>query len=95
LLSQELQNGVQEFRIGLVGRHRLMLDVFVDTPTGNHDVPPSTSFSRAERRPPFGARLRSARYARLRSASPRKAGGAGKDKRHLQKEFYTPKKSKA
>jgi len=38
---------------------------------------------------PFGGRLRSARYARLRSASPRRGGGAEK-KDNLQKEFYTP-----
>ena len=44
LLSEELQNGVQEFRIRLVGRHGFALDVFADTPTGNHYGPPSTSF---------------------------------------------------
>ena len=43
LVSQELQNGVQEFRIGSVGRHGFALDVFGDTPTGNHYGPPSTS----------------------------------------------------
>ena len=49
----------------------------------------STSFSRAERLHPSGVRLRSARYARLRSASPRRGGGGGK-KDKLQKEIYTP-----
>src|SRR5438445_2767712 len=67
----------------------LMLDVFADTPTGNQHDPPSTSFSRAERLHPSGVRLRSARYARLRSASPRRGGGGGK-KDKLQKDFYTP-----
>jgi hypothetical protein len=43
LVSQELQNGVQEFRISAVGRHGFALDVFADTPTGNHYGPPSTS----------------------------------------------------
>jgi hypothetical protein len=43
LLSQELQNSVQEFRISSVGRHGFTLDVFGDTPTGNHYGPPSTS----------------------------------------------------
>src|SRR5450759_602128 len=52
LLSEELQNGVQEFRIRLVGRHEFALDVFADTPTGNDYGPPSTSFCR--RQPPFG-----------------------------------------
>jgi hypothetical protein len=65
-----------------------MLAVFADTPTGNQYGPPSTSFSRAERLRPSGVRLRSARYARLRSASPRRGGGAGK-KDNLQKQIYT------
>ena len=87
LVSQELQNGVQEFRIGSVGRHGFALDVFGDTPTGNHYGPPSTSFGR--RQPPFGGGCAPARYARLRSAAP--AGGlGGRKKSHLQKEFYTP-----
>ena len=51
--------------------------------------PPSTSFSRAVRLCPFGARLRSARYARLRSASPRR-GQRRRNKDNLQKHFYTP-----
>ena len=89
LVSQELQNGVQEFRIALVGHCGFELDVFADTPTGNQRGPPSTSFSRAERLHPSGVRLRSARYARLRSASPRRGGGGGK-KDNLQKEIYTP-----
>jgi hypothetical protein len=84
-----LQNGVQEFRLVLVGHVIFLLQCFVDTSTGNHVDPPSTSFSRAERLHPSGVRLRSARYARLRSASPRRGGGAGK-KDNLQKEFYTP-----
>ncbi len=62
---------------------------FRDTPTGNQCGPPSTSFSRAERLHPSGVRLRSARYARLRSASPRRGGGGGK-KDKLQRDFYTP-----
>ena len=65
-----------------------MLDVFVDTPTGNQRGPPSTSFPRAGRHHPSGVRLRSARYARLRSASPRRGDDGGK-KDNLQKEFYT------
>ena len=59
-----------------------------DTPTGNQCGPPSTSFSLAKRPYPSGVRLRSARYARLHSASPRR----GKDERkkdNLQKENYT------
>ena len=44
MVSQELQNGIQKFRIGAVGRHGFALDVFADTPTGNHYGPPSTSF---------------------------------------------------
>jgi hypothetical protein len=65
-----------------------MLAVFADTPTGNQFGPPSTSFSRAERLRPSGVRLRSARYARLRSASPRR-GEAGWKKDNLQKAKYT------
>jgi hypothetical protein len=65
-----------------------MLDVFADTPTGNQYGPPSTSFSRAERLHPSGVRLRSARYARLRSASPRRGEDGGK-KDNLQKQIYT------
>jgi len=65
-----------------------MLAVFADTPTGNQYGPPSTSFLRAERLHPSGVRLRSARYARHRSASPRRGvGGGRKDK--LQKQIYT------
>src|ERR1700678_3522955 len=65
-----------------------LLVVFGDTPTGNQYDPPSTSFSRAERLAPSGVRLRSARYAHLRSASPRRGqGGEKKDK--LQKQIYT------
>jgi hypothetical protein len=65
-----------------------MLDVFADTPTGNHGGPPSTSFPRAERPDPSGVRLRSARYAHLRSAEPRRGQDGGK-KNKLQKQFYT------
>jgi hypothetical protein len=86
---EQLQNGIQEFRIAWVGHFGFELDVFRDTPTGNQCGPPSTSFSRAERLHPSGVRLRSARYARLRSASPRRGGGGGK-KDKLQKDFYTP-----
>ena len=67
---------------------QIELDVFRDTPTGNQLGPPSTSFSRAERLHPSGVRLRSARYARLRSASPRRGGGRRKED-NLQKDFYT------
>jgi hypothetical protein len=86
---EQLQNGIQEFRIAWVGHFGFELDVFCDTPTGNQLGPPSTSFSRAERLHPSGVRLRSARYARLRSASPRRGAGEGK-KDKLQKDFYTP-----
>jgi hypothetical protein len=65
-----------------------LLDVFADTPTGNHCGPPSTSFPRAEQLHPFGVRLRLARYARLRSASPQR-GEAGGKKDKLQKQIYT------
>jgi len=84
LLSQELQDVVQQIRIGVVGHVVLLLDVFADTPTGNQCGPPSTSFSRAERHHPSGVRLRSARYAHLRSASPRR-GDDGWKKDNLQK----------
>src|SRR5271170_6386953 len=90
---EELQNGIQEFRIAWVGHFGFELAVFRDTPTGNQLGPPSTSFSRAERLHPTGVRLRSARYAHLRSASPRWGGGEEK-KDKLQKDFYTPKKPK-
>jgi hypothetical protein len=86
LLSQELQNGVQEFRIGSVGRHGFALDVFGDTPTGNHYGPPSTSFLR--RQPPFGDGCAPARYARLRSAAP-EGGLGGRKKSNLQNNVYT------
>src|ERR1035438_7159005 len=86
LLSQELQNGVQEFRIGSVGRHGFALDVFGDTPTGNHYGPPSTSFWR--RQPPFGGGCAPARYARLRSAAP-EGGLGGRKKSNLQNYVYT------
>jgi hypothetical protein len=66
----------------------LVLDVFGYTPTGNPNGPPSASFSRAERLHPTGVRLRSARYARLRSASPRWGEDGGK-KDNLQKQIYT------
>ena len=55
--GNELQDGVQEFRLVLVGHVVLMLDVFGDTPTGNQYGPPSTSFSRAPLHP-CGVRLR-------------------------------------
>jgi hypothetical protein len=73
-----------------VGHFDFELEVFRYTPTGNQLGPPSTSFSRAERLHPTGVRLRSARYARLRSASPRRGEGGGK-KDKLQKDFYTPR----
>ncbi len=63
----------------------LVWDVFVDTPTGNQRGPPSTSFARAEQ---LGVRLRSTRYARLRSASPQMGEAGGKEDK-LQKQFYT------
>ena len=66
----------------------LVLDVFVDTPTGNQRGPPSTSFPWAEQLHPFGVRLRSARSAHLRSASPQR-GEAGGKKDKLQKQVYT------
>ena len=72
-----------------MGHFGFELAVFRDTPTGNQLGPPSTSFLRAVRLHPSGVRLRSARYARLRSASPRRGGGEGK-KDKLQKDFYTP-----
>ena len=58
------------------------------TPTGNPSDPPSTSFSRTEPLRPSGVRLRSARSARLHSASPRK-GEAEWKKTKLQTEIYT------
>ena len=70
----------------------MVLDVFGYTPTGNQHDPPSTSFSRAKRLHPSGVRLRSARYAPLRSASPRR-GEAGWKKDKLQKTNYTGPKS--
>jgi len=66
----------------------LVLAVFVDTPTGKPNGPPSASFPRAVRLHPSGVRLRSARYARLRCASPRR-GEAGGKKNKLQKQVYT------
>src|ERR1039458_7787653 len=86
LLSEELQNSIQEFRIRLVGRHGFALDVFGDTPTGNHYGPPSTSFG--WRQPPFGGGCAPARYARLRSAAPEGGLGGGK-KSNLQNYVYT------
>jgi hypothetical protein len=68
LLSQELQDVVQEIRIGVVGHVVLLLDVFADTPTGNQCGPPSTSFSRAELPPPLRG---SAALGSLRSPSLR------------------------
>ena len=88
MVSEELQDVVQEFRIGVVGHVVCLLEVFADTPTGNQCGPPSTSFSRAERPYPSGVRLRSARYARLHSAEPRRGKDEGK-KDNLQKQFYT------
>jgi hypothetical protein len=90
LFRDELQDGVQEIRIGAVGPVWFEVGCVCDTPTGNPSDPPSTSFSRTEQLHPSGVRLRSARYARLRSASPRR-GEAGAKKDKLQKEFYTDK----
>jgi hypothetical protein len=83
LLGEELQDVVQEFRIGVMGHVVWWLDVFADTPTGNHCGPPSTRFSRAARLHPSGVRLRS-----TRSASPRRGEDGGK-KDNLQKQVYT------
>ena len=80
LLGEELQDVVQEFRIGVVGHVVWWLDVFVDTPTRNQRGPPSTSFSRAERLDPSGVQLRAAR---------RGEDGAKKD--NLQKQVNTGK----
>ncbi len=91
LLGQELQHRVQEFRMGLVGRHGFALEVFADTPTGNHDAPPFlTSFSRARSASrPFRGRSDGERSEA--SAASRKGWRAGKKKRHSQKEIYTPR----
>ena len=92
LLSEELQNGVQEFRIGLVGRHGFALDVFGDTPTGNHDAPPSTSFSRAERLPlPGPAALGSLRSPSLRQ--PRKGWRRRKEEETFTERVLHPRPS--
>ena len=40
----ELQEAIEEFRLGLVGHVRRLLDVFGTTPTGSQHGPPSTSF---------------------------------------------------
>jgi len=88
LLGQELQDVVQEFRIGVVGHVIFHAECFVVTSTGNQCGPPSTSFSRSEHLHPLGVRLRSARYARLRFASPQ-GGEDGWKKDNLQKQFYT------
>ena len=84
-LVEELQNGVQKFRIALVGHFSVELVVFAGAPTENHDGPTSTSLLRAERPGPLGARLRS---ARLNSASPQRGRGAWK-KDNIQKQIYT------
>ena len=70
LLGEELQDVVQEFRIGVVGHVVWWLDVFTDTPTGNHCGPPLSSFLGAERLHPSGVQLRSARSARLAPPHP-------------------------
>jgi len=44
LIGDELQNGVQEFRIGGVGHVRFGVGCVCCTPTGNPSGPPSTSF---------------------------------------------------
>ena len=64
LLSQELQDVVQEIRIAVVGHVVLDVGCVCDTPTGNQCGPPSTSFSRAAPLHPSGVRRREARYAR-------------------------------
>jgi len=53
-----------------------MLDVFAAPQQETMMSRPRPVFGARQRRPPFGARLRSARSARLRCASPRRAGGA-------------------
>ena len=61
LVGQELQDVVQEIRIGVVGHVGLCVGCVCDTPTGNQCGPPSTSFPRAERcftPPGFGSARR-------------------------------------
>jgi len=85
---EQLQNGIQEFRIALVGHFGFELDVFRDTPTGNQLGPLDQFFARGAPPPLRG----SAALGSLRSPSlrlTRRGGGEGK-KDKLQKDFYTP-----
>src|ERR1035437_7633227 len=86
MLKEFTERNLRRLRIGSVGRHGFALDVFGDTPTGNHYGPPSTSFLR--RQPPFGDGCAPARYARLRSAAP-EGGLGGRKKSNLQNNVYT------
>ena len=72
---EELQNGVQKFRIALVGHFGVDVGCVCDTPTGNQFGPPSTSFSRAGALAP---RWGSAALGSLRSPSLRLAPTGGK-----------------
>jgi len=83
--GQELQNGVQEIRIKMVGHVCvLLLDVFGDTPTGNHTGQPLSRPPRA----PSGA----AAFGSLRSpyfAGPGR-GAPTKTRWHFYRNNFTP-----
>ena len=92
LLGQELQDVVQEIRIGVVGHGWFGVGCVGDTPAAKPAWPaPDQFFPRAEPLSPFGVRLRSTRSARHRFASPRR-GKAGWKKNNLQKAFYTDRR---
>ena len=67
--GEELQDGVQEFRIGLVGHVCFDVGCVWLTPQQETIMARPRPVFRA-RSDPSGVRLRSARYARLRSAAP-------------------------
>ena len=68
----------------------LMLDVLIAPQQETHLACPRPVF-RARCSTPSGLGCAAARYAHLRSASPRRGGGRGR-KDNLQKDFYTPAK---
>ena len=89
LFGQELQDVVQEIRIGGVGQGMFYVGCVCDTPTGNQGGPPATSFPHAERLPPGrgAAALGSLRSPSLRRTPP---GGQAKGGETIYRKTFTP-----
>jgi len=87
---EELQNGVQKFRIALVGHFGVYVGCGLRHPNRKPVWPASNQFFRARAPLPRWARLRSARYARPSLAEPQRGSRAEEGKAIYQKRIHNP-----